>query len=266
MKHHAARSACIALMLFVAACRPEKVVGVEELGALVVSAREVHYRNEPGEPIINLHLATERIFGSISDYIDAETKIDGRTITILARRVIEPPLGFAATGPATYNVTMPAIEGEYALRVVHRLQVDEYSLVVTTAAVELRAIRTRFTRAAPARAWRYPRRSFVAACTIEAYLSTGTLERCNEFRDSLLAAAPLERIEFGPEGQVPYFTGTSLPGHEVRAEHYRYPSEDDFIRVGAVIRSFGDRYPGTFIWAQSWRNEWYRSWPVPGVQ
>ena len=266
MKHYAARSVCIALMLFVPACRPEKVAGVEELGALVVSAREVHYRNEPGEPIINLHLATERIFPSVSDYIDAETRIDGRTITILARRVIEPPLGLGALGPARYNVTMPAIEGEYALRVVHHLQVDEYSLVVTTAAIELRAIRTRFTRAEPARAWRYPRRSFVAACTIQAYLSTGTLERCNEFRDSLLAAVPLERIEFGADGQVPYFTGTSLPGHEVRAEHYRYAIEEDFIRVGAVIASFAERYPGMFISAQNWRNESYRSWPVPGVQ
>jgi hypothetical protein len=253
-------------MMFAVACRPEKVAGVEELGDLVVSAREVHYRNEPGEPIINLHLATERIFPSISDYIDGATKIDGRTVTIFVRRVIEPPLGLGALGPATYNVTMPAIEGEYVLRVVHHLQVDEYSLVVTTAAIELRAIRTRFTRAAPARAWRYPRRSFVAACTIRAYLSTGTLERCNEFRDSLLAAVPLERIEFGAEGEVPYFTGTSLPGYEVRAEHYRYASEDDFTQVGAVIRSFGDRYPGTFISAQNWRNESHRSWPVPGVQ
>jgi hypothetical protein len=156
-------------------------------------------------------------------------------------------------------------EGEYTLRVIRRVAVDEYRLVVTTEALELQGIRTQFTRAAPARAWRYPQRSFVAACTITAYLSTGSLERCNEFRDSLLAAVPLERIEFGPEGEIPYFTGINMPGHEVRAEHYRYANEDDFARVGALIRRFGERYSGASMWARNWRNEWYRSWLVPGA-
>lgn len=265
MKHHAARSASIAFLLLVAACRPETVTGTLPLGDLAVSAREVFYRNEPGEPIVNLHLATERAYPSISDYIDAETNVNGRTITVSARRVVEPPLGMGAIGPATYSVTVPVTEGEYTLRVIRHLDVDQYRLVVTTAALELQGIRTRFTRAAPARAWRYPRKSFVAACTITPSLSMGSLERCNEFRDSLLAAVPLERIEFGADGAIPYHTGTGLPGQEVRADHYRYASEDDFARVGAVIRSFGDRYPGAHMWAQNWRNEWYRSWPVPGV-
>jgi hypothetical protein len=225
-----------------------------------VSAREVHPRNTPGEPTVILRLATERIYPSISDYIEAQTGIDGRRITIWTDRVVEPPLQLGAVGPATYKVTIPATEGEYILRVVRRRETDEYRLFVTTAALELRPIRTRFTRPSPRRAWRYPRRSFVIGCVIKAFGSTGSLERCDEFRAALLAAVPLERIEFGEAGEIPYLTSQSLPGYELRAEYYRYASEDEFARVGAVIRTFGERYPGTSVWAQNWRNEAHHSW------
>jgi hypothetical protein len=260
MNRRAARSTGLALVLVAGACNAERVSGPEVVGDLVVSAREVYPEHGPGEPILGLTLATKRIYGSISDYIEAQTAVDGRTITIRTLRVVEPPFGLAAVGPATYHVTLPATEGEYTLRVARRREIDEYKLVVTTVALDLRPIRTRFTRPSPLRVWRYPRRSFVAGCIIKAYLSTGTLERCNEFRDSLLAAVPLERIEFGESGEIPYGTGQSLPGYEVRAEYYRYATEDDFARVGAVIRQFGERYPGTYAWAKNWRNEAHYSW------
>jgi hypothetical protein len=247
-------------LLVAGACNPERVSEPEAIGDLVVSAREVHPRNVPGEPTVSLRLATERIYASISDYIEAETGVDGRTITIWTHRIVEPPVQLDAIGPATYSVRVPTTEGEYTLRVVHRRQADEYRLVVTTAALELRPIRTRFTRASPVLAWRYPRRSFMVACVIEAFLSTGSLERCDEFRASLLAAVPLERIEFGEAGEIPYLTSQSSPGYELRAEYYRYAAEDAFAQVGAVIRAFGERYPGAPVWAQNWRNEAHRSW------
>lgn len=100
----------------------------------------------------------------------------------------------------------------------------------------------------------------MAACVIKAFQSTGTLERCDEFRAALLAALPLERIEFGEGGTIPYLTSYSSAGYEMRAEYYRYATEDDFAKVGAVIRMFGERYPGTFVWAQNWRNEAFWSW------
>jgi hypothetical protein len=263
MNRHAVRSTSLALLLVAGACDAERVSGPEAVGDLVVSAREVHPRNAPGEPTVSLRLATERIYPSISDYIEAWTGIDGRRITILAHRVVEPPLGLGMIGPATYSVTIPATEGEYTLRVGRsRLQVDEYRLVVTTAALELRPIRTRFTRPSPVRAWRYPRRSFVVACVIKSFGSTGSLERCDEFRASLLAAVPLERIEFGKDGELPYFylASQSSPGYELRAEYYRYATEDDFAQVGALIRAFGERYPGASVWARNWRNEAHHSW------
>jgi hypothetical protein len=260
MYRYAVRSTSVALLLIAGACDPEQVSGPEAVGDLVVSAREVYPRNEPGEPTVSLRLATERIYPSISDYIEAQTDIDGRRITIRTHRVVEPPGGLTAIGPATYSVTIPATEGEYTLRVVRRREADEYRLVVTTAALELRPIRTRFTRPSPVRAWRYPHRSFVVGCVIKAFLSAGSLERCDEFRASLLAAVPLERIKFGEDGEIPYLTSQSSPGYELRAEYYRYATEDDFARVGAVIRTFGEKYPGAPVWAQNWRNETHRSW------
>jgi hypothetical protein len=260
MSRYAARSVC-ATLLVLGACSPERVAGPEDIGDLVVSAREVFPRNALGEPIVALRLATERIYPSISDYIEAETSIDGRRITILTHRVVEPPIGLAAVGPATYYVTIRATEGEYTLRVFRpRREIDEYRLVVTTAALELRPIRTRYTRPSPARAWRYPRGSFVAACVAKAYLSTGSPERCDEFRASLLAAVSLERIEFGESGEIPYLTSQTYPGYELRAEYYRYANEDDFAKVAAVVRAFGQRHPGAPVWVQNWRNEAHRSW------
>jgi hypothetical protein len=262
MNRYAARSTSVVLLLVTSACNSERVAGPEAVGDLVVSASEVYPRNAPGEPTVSLRLATERVYPSISDYIEAQTGIDGRTITIRTGRVVEPALGLAAVGPATYYVTIPATEGEYTLRVLRRRQTDEYRLVVTTAALELRPIRTGFTRAWPVRAWRYPRRSFVVACVIKAFLSTGSLERCDEFRAALLAALPLERIEFGEAGELPYYylASQSSPGCELRAEYYRYAAEEDFAKVGAVVRAFGERYPGAAVWARNWRNEAHSSW------
>jgi hypothetical protein len=263
MKRSAVRSTSLALLLVAGACHPERVAGPDAIGDLVVSVREVHPRNAVREPTVSLGLATERIYGSISAHIEAQTGIDGRTITIWTHRVVEPPLGLTQVGPATYYVTIPATDGEYTLRVLRRgRETDEYKLVMTTAALELRPIRTRFTRASPVRAWRYPRRSFVVACVIKAFLSTGSLERCDEFRASLLAALSLERIEFGENGELPYYylASQSSPGYELRAEYYRYAAEEDFAQVGAVIRAHGERYPGASAWARNWRNEAHHSW------
>jgi hypothetical protein len=263
MKRSAVRSTSVALLLVAGACHPERVAGPDAIGDLVVSAREVHPRNAVREPTVSIGLATERVYPSISDYIEAQTGVDGRTITIWTVRVVEPPLGLGAIGPATYNVTVPATEGEYTLRVIRRgRETDEYKLVVTTAALELRPIRTRFTRPSPVRAWRYPRRSFMVGCVIKAFLSTGSLERCDEFRAALLAALPLERIEFGDAGELPFFylASQSSPGYELRTEYYRYAAEEDFAKVGAVIRAHGERYPGASAWARNWRNEAHHSW------
>jgi hypothetical protein len=262
MSRYAARSPIFALLLVASACDPDRVTGPEAIGDLVVSAREIHPQNEPGEPIVVLRLATERVYASVGDHIEAQTDIDGREISIRTRRVVQDG-HVAMMGPASYNVLIPATEGEYTVRVLRRrIEVDEYRLVVTAAALELRPIQTRFTRPSPARAWRYPRRSFVVGCVIKAFLSTGSLERCDEFRASLLAAVPLERFEFGGDGERPFFylASESSPGHELRAEYYRYATEDDFAKVGAVVRAFGERYPGAAVWARNWRNEAHSSW------
>jgi hypothetical protein len=260
------RVALPGLLLGFSACEPAKTTGPkpQPLGNLVVGIGETHrsYTGQ-GEPIVRLHLATERVFPSISDYIDAKTTVRGRTISVRALRVIEPGLGLGAIGPARYSVTVPVTHGEYTIRIEAPLQRDEYRLIATSAALELRRVRTEFTRASPSLSWRYPRNSFALLCEIGTHSRAKGPARCDEFRAVMLAAVPLERIEFG-EGEIPYPKGSTWPGWEWRAEYYRYGDDAAFAAVGEMVHAFGQRYPDNPVWAVNWRNEVHRSWiPTP---
>lgn len=227
-------------------------------GGLVLHVREIHdfTFSRVGTPDIALFIESEREYNCANYRLDSELDVKGQEISLSIRGIRTPEICLAALGPAQFKTFLPGAEGEYSLRISHGGRTDRYTLSITREAITLQREHASFTRTAYGRFWRYPPLSFAYICD-----SAGAhREACDRFRGVLREQLAIEPFSFPAGGEIPYPQSESGWGREWRAEYYRYPREEEYLRAGELLRSFIAENPGVMLSVMNWQNLSFRSW------
>ncbi len=227
-------------------------------GDLILHVREIHDFTfaRVGTPDIALFIETDREYSCANFWLDSSLEVQGRTISLSISGIRVPEICLTAIGPAQFKSFLPVTEGEYSLRIAYGGRTDTYALSITGEAITLQPEQAGFTRTAYDRFWRYPPQTFVYMCDA----SGANGEACDRFRGILRDQLPIETFSFPAGGEIPYPRSGSGWGRDWRAEYYRYPREEEYLRAGELLRSFIADHPGVMLSVTNWQNLSFRSW------
>lgn len=221
--------------------------------------------NAVSPPSIALFMQTQQIFGCGGYSINADMRQEGNEILVKMRGIL-PPQGPcpAVLLPAFARFPLRLSPGLYALHLNYRLTTDNYILEVTDSAIRVRPQSTHFTHVLTTLFWRFPPRTFAYY-----YRTADSLAALSQrFLELLQKQVALEEFQFPDSGAIAYstFPHGGTPDPQVGTRFFRYQTELDFDRAGAILKSFAQANTGSGIWMVNWQNKRYLSWVLEQSQ
>ncbi len=220
--------------------------------------------NSVTPPSITLMMRTERTYGCGGYSIKSDARQAGNEILVKMKGIL-PPQGPcpAVIMPANAHFPLRLSPGTYALHLSYRLATDSYILEITDSLIRVRPQSTHFTRALTTLLWRFPPRTFAYY-----YNQVDSLAALSQkFLELLQKQVVLEEFQFPDSGAVPYFLLFGRPpGTPPPVRFFRYQTELDFDRAGALLKSFARANTGSGIWMVNWQNKRYLSWVLEQSQ
>jgi hypothetical protein len=210
-------------------------------------------------------METEKTYGCINYQIRAEILRSGGQVDIRILG-IEPPEGscLTALGPATFREALNLPEGAYTLDISYQYAVDRYHLIVKDDSLQIVSTVPTFTQPDYSIYWRYPENSFVYLCGT----MTETSWICDDFLSRLLSEVDLEEFTFPDFGEIPYPRSSQGHYYDAPARYFRYQSEEDFDRVGEILKSYAEavtsNYQGVGLSLTNWKGRYFCSWLFEG--
>jgi hypothetical protein len=257
-----------AVLIVCSSCAPSKNLTARE-GRIFFSFGEAFLGGKEGvEPSLCLAQETEKIYGCCNFSIEASLRRFGGSLTMSLQGIDMDRVCLTALGPATRADLVELEDGLYSLEFIDGSQRCRYDLSVTEASLTVTdppgIVQPGFVQPKFRVWWRYPRNSFVYLC--------GTTEETAWIYEDLLqalrAAVALEEIVFPADGELGY--PRAPQGHYVDhpARYFVYAAESDYAAAGEVLRAYVrdviGQTQGVGISFRNWKNEWYRSWLMPG--
>ncbi len=239
-----------------------KKINLETLnGKVIVGVQELYERyDQPEDPKIAIVLRSEHIFGCINYHIEHQFQKKGNDLSLAILGASIGPICLTALGPATASLFPGLSSGAYRLSITMDGRTDDYELILTDAAIRLTARDTVVSRPEDGLVWRYPPQSFAYYCgtlTQDAWL-------CEAFNDTLKKYLALAEIQLPKTGRWPYPRASSGYYYDAPARFYRYATEANFDRAGALLKSFSKSFlkdrMGAGLSLVNWQNRYYYSW------
>lgn len=215
--------------------------------------REIHGFGftDVGEPEMALYMATDELYPCRGFRLEAEITLSADLVTVDIAGVREPHLCFRETLPADFRRAIAIDEGEWTFRFVYRDRVQEFSVTIDTAAIQIAGADGALATPVYDLFWRYPPRSFAVGCDH----AGGFAEPCTELVDSVEATPGVEPFVFGPEGGIPYPVSYDDAIYNWRVSYFI--SADDAAWAAARSRAADVHalYTGMRYYLLDWRNE-----------
>ncbi len=266
MKNTFRKMCCLLIFLFIAGCEVNDNGGntlstIDSKINFIVKESHDYYLSS-SEPEIYLNLATEKIYGCCNFPIIADCNIKGNIITVNLSGINKSGICLTALGPATANLKLGQIEGDYILIIRSSYFSDNYNLSVNSSNINVSGAETNNTKPAKRNYQRYPENSMVYYCgtlTENSYL-------CQDFIDTLKTVIDITEFTFPENGEIPY--GPAGGGHYYDAEprYFYYQNDADFFAIEDVLKKFkSDYFPdnnGTGLNFLNWKNEQVMSWTL----
>lgn len=207
-----------------------------------------------------LNLYTAKYYGCSNYPIESSIDLKDNKIEVRILGVIEQDICLTELGPAKKSFEIELEEGKnYELSFKRRPgSPDSYKLKVTKEKISIEEEVNSFTMPEFKNFFMLPKNSFAFYC--------GTLLQnkfaCEDCLSFLQEKIHLQEYFFDGEGRIPYFSDTSKMGHYYNApvRYYIYSSEEDFKKIGMLIREFAilnnyNSMSGTSFHIVNWKKE-----------
>ncbi|MDZ7796222.1 MAG: hypothetical protein U5N56_03875 [Candidatus Marinimicrobia bacterium] len=230
-------------------------------GKIVFGIGERHEEyGEVSDPLIHMFLSTEKIYPCCNYLIVTDHYVSGNNIEVEIRGIRVPEGCLTALGPANTSFFLPLSPQSYSLEITGADYTDHYTVEVTDSTLEISGDPTEHTVPARNRVRRYPPRSFVYL--FGSLCADTVLSR--QFLDTLRSVVEVEEFTFPANVDIPYQDSSSGYYCNMAARYFYYDTEEDFDRVGNVLRDFTltrltDK-EGIGISVRNWRNRFFASW------
>ncbi len=218
--------------------------------------------NVPGIPVLQLGMATRKIYGCVNYRINAETNISFNKIDVSVNGIEEPNICLTALGPATYGTILNIPDGSYQLTIHSVNFYSNFDISINDASIEITSKGDNQVQARYNLILRYPKNSFAYMC--------GSLPEdsliCKNFLDTLKSKIDLQEFNFPPNGKIPFPTAVDGYYYNAPVKYFYYKTESDFNKISGILKDYKENYlkdkTGYGIWIQSWLNKYISSWTI----
>jgi len=217
--------------------------------------------NAIGTPSIFLNIETDSTYPCMNYQILNTLARTDETIEMTLSGVrLNNGVCLTALGPATARRNLGLTSGNYLLLLENGTNVDQYTVTIDSAKIEIDPVDARFTASKYPTYWRRPRHSFAYLCGT----TTDSQWMCEAFADTLNKYLNLREISFPDTGELSYPRQTQGHIYDMPARYFAYSDDDTFNQAGQLLKKFAGKSiemnSGIGISLINWNNDQWHSW------